>query len=252
MENKIVFREMLSEIQAAADASGGVITQEQVRELLSGMPLEEEHFQLIYSYLVGQNIRVIGSGAEAETEELPDEAETGRSLSIYLDELTMLEDEMLQDERDLFEKVLSGDRKAREHLIESYLPQVCEMAGEYEGQGLLAEDLIQEGNLGLLTALETLGDYDSPAACRAHILNTVSKAMQDAIRDGEEGRKLDEGIVSRVNHLREAVENLEEDLEHKVTAEELSAYLEMPLSEIDDLLRMSGDQIELADRKKRG
>lgn len=243
---------MLSEIQAAADASGGVITQERVRELLSGMPLEEEHFQLIYSYLAGQNIRVIGSGAEAETEEVPDEAETRRSLSIYLDELTMLEDEMLQDERDLFEKVLSGDRKAREHLIESYLPQVCEMAGEYEGQGLLAEDLIQEGNLGLLTALETLGDYDSPAACRAHILNTVSKAMQDAIRDGEEGRKLDEGIVSRVNHLREAVENLEEDLEHKVTAEELSAYLEMPLSEIDDLLRMSGDQIELADRKKRG
>ena len=48
-----------------------------------------------------------------------------------------------------------------------------------------------------------------------------------------------------MNHLNEAVQNLEQDLEHKVSAEELSVYLEMPLEEIIDLLRMSGDQIEL-------
>lgn len=46
------------------------------------------------------------------------------------------------------------------------------------------------------------------------------------------------GLVSRVNHLNEAIHNLEEELEHKVSVDELSAYLEMPAAEIEDVLRM--------------
>ena len=61
----------------------------------------------------------------------------------------------------------------------------------------------------------------------------------------EETKKSNEGIVSRVNHLNEAIHNLEEELEHKVSVDELSAYLEMPAAEIEDVLRMSGDQIEI-------
>lgn len=247
MENKIIFREMLSEIREAADAAGGVITQEAVRGILAGMPLEEEHFQFIYDYLAEQKIRVVKSMEEAE--ELPEEEER-RSLSIYLEELMQME-ENPEEEHALLEQVLAGDEQARTRLIEAWLPRVCEMAGEYEGKGIPAEDLIQEGNIGLLTAMETLQEYRSPAACRAHILNSVSQAMEQAIKEGEEEHRMDAGIVSRVNHLNEAVQNLERDLEHKVTAEELSAYLEMPLEEIDDLLRMSGDQIELEGRQRK-
>ena len=67
----------------------------------------------------------------------------------------------------------------------------------------------------------------------------------DAIHANEETKKSNEGIVSRVNHLNEAIHNLEEELEHKVSVDELSAYLEMPAAEIEDVLRMSGDQIEI-------
>ena len=52
---------------------------------------------------------------------------------------------------------------------------------------------------------------------------------------------------SRVNYLNEAIKNLEEDLEHKVSIEELSAYLEMSEEEIQDILRMAGDEIEIED-----
>lgn len=242
MENKIVFREMLTEIKKAADAAGNVITQEEIKELLGNLPLEESHYQLIFQYLAEQNIRVVESREEAE--DLPDEEER-RSLSIYLEELMELKTETFEDEHALLERAAQGDKEARTRLVESYLPLICEMAGEYEGEDLPAEDLIQEGNLGLLMAMETLAEFDSPAACRAHILNTVSKAMEQALRSGEEERKMGEGIAGRVNHLNEAVQNLEQDLEHKVSAEELSVYLEMPLEEIIDLLRMSGDQIEL-------
>ena len=247
MENKIVFREMLTEIKHAADAAGNVISKEEIREILGNLPLEEEHFQLIYGYLAEQNITVVDF--KEEVEELPEE-EDRRSLSIYLDELADLEKEVFEDEHELLKLAAAGDAGARNRLVEGYLPGICEMASDYDGDEIPAEDLIQEGNLGLLMALESLQEFDSPAACRAHFLNSINQAMEQAIKDSRDERKMGEGIVSRVNHLNEAVQNLEQDLEHKVSAEELSAYLEMPLEEIRDILRMSGDQIEVEENEK--
>lgn len=254
MENKIIFREMLTEVKNAADAAGNIISKEEIREILNTMPLEEEHFQLIYQYLAEQNITIVDT--KEEVQEQPQEEER-RSLSIYLDELSELSEEAFEDEPEILELAAKGDAAARSRLIEEYLPRICEMASEYECEELPAEDLIQEGNLGLLMALETLKELEddtqetaaqqkyTPAACRAHILNSIGKAMEAAIKESKEERTKGDGIVSRVNHLNEAVQNLERDLEHKVSAEELSAYLEMPLEEIKDILRMSGDQIEI-------
>lgn len=242
MDNRIIFREILSDIKKTADEAGNVITQGEIRRLLEDLPLEEEHFRLIYDYLAEQDIRVVES--EEDAEELVKEQEQ-KSLSMYLDELTELESDESEDDHELMRRVMKGEKEAREKLIESYLSLICEMAGGYEGTDLPAEDLIQEGNLGLLTAMNSLQEFDSPAACRAHILNEINRAMEQAINSSQEKHRQDEGIVSRVNHLNEAVKNLERDLEHKVSAEELSAYLEMPLEEIRDILRMSGDQIDI-------
>ena len=243
MDNKIIFREMLSEIKKAANETGDVITQDKIKEILSGIPLEEEHFKLIYNYLSEQNIRVVDSLEELEEQPQED----GGSLALYLDELMSLEREVTEDERELMLQAMEQEAGAKERLIESYLPLICEMASGYEGDDVLAEDLIQEGNLGLLMAIESLGQLKngSPAACRAHIINSINEAMEQMIDSSRKTKKMDEGIVSRVSHLDEAIRNLERDLEHKVSAEELSAYLEMPLEEIKDVLRMAGDQIEL-------
>ena len=243
MDNKIIFREMLSEIKKAANETGDVITQDKIKEILSGIPLEEEHFKLIYNYLSEQNIRVVDSLEELEEQPQED----GGSLALYLDELMSLEREVTEDERELMLQAMEQEAGAKERLIESYLPLICEMASGYEGDDVLAEDLIQEGNLGLLMAIESLGQLknESPAACRAHIITSINEAMEQMIDSSRKTKKMDEGIVSRVSHLDEAIRNLERDLEHKVSAEELSAYLEMPLEEIKDVLRMAGDQIEL-------
>ncbi len=278
MENKIIFREMLSEIKAAADVYGGQISKDEIREILSGMPLTEEHFGLIYEYLAGQNIRVTeerparfgakghtegsvsekqgaeeaGPGGtqgetagadEAAEDAVPDNRSGG--LEGYLHRLLELAEESFEDEHELLGRLIRGDEAAKARLIESYLPLICEAAGNFKSEEVLLEDLIQEGNLGLLEALETLEQFDSPAACSAHILNTINEAMAQVVAGSREKREADGHIVSRVNHLNEAVKNLERDLGHKVSAEELSAYLEMPLQEIRDLLWMSGDQIEL-------
>lgn len=253
MENKIIFREMLSEIKNAADAGGGKISKEEIRGILAGMPLTEEHFLMIYEYLGGQNIQVTdgrGTGPDGgDTDGSETDGEDAGSLGAYLRELLDLAGGTLEEEHALLGRVMRGDEEARVRLIESYLPLICEAAENFDSDELLLEDLIQEGNLGLLEALDSLGQFDSPAACSAHILNTINNAMAQAVSSSREKREMGEHIVSRVNHLNEAVKNLERDLEHKVTAEELSAYLEMPLQEIRDILRMSGDQIELEGEK---
>ena len=68
--------------------------------------------------------------------------------------------------------------------------------------------------------------------------------MEEAIEMSQDTRDMDEEIAGRVNHLNEAILNLQEDLGHKVSMEELSAYLEMPLQEIRDILRMAGDEMK--------
>lgn len=133
MENKIIFREMLTEIKKAADEAGNRISHEKIKELLSGIPLEEEHFQMIYDYLAQQNIRVVES--EEEAEELPDE-DGRKSLAIYLEELEALGAESFEDEHELIERAIAGDVSAKNRLIEGYLPLICEMASEYEGNEL--------------------------------------------------------------------------------------------------------------------
>ena len=199
MDNKIIFREMLSEIKNAANETGDVITQDKIKEILAGIPLEEEHFKLIYNYLSEQNIRVVDSLEELEEQPQED----GGSLALYLDELMSLEREVTEDERELMLQAMEQEAGAKERLIESYLPLICEMASGYEGDDVLAEDLIQEGNLGLLMAIESLGQLknESPAACRAHIINSINEAMEQMIDSSRKTKKMDEGIVSRVSHL---------------------------------------------------
>ncbi len=275
MENRILFRERLTELKTAADQAGGILTQAKIREMLKDMPLTEEHFQLIYEYLAEQKIRVVESKAQAENaagentteentteedaagENAPGENASGenvseeavpddsrRSLSMYLEELETLSDVNDEEEILLIECVRNGDAAAKERLIGIYLPLICAMAEDYGEETLSSEDLIQEGNLGLLTAIGSLEQFENAAACRVHILNTVRGAMEKAMSDSRDGQKMDDGLLSRVNHLNEAVHNLERDLGHKVSAEEVSAYLEMPVEEIEDLLRVTGDQIE--------
>ena len=177
---------------------------------------------------------------QGEEEEVP-----LRSMEIYLDEISQLEQLDTARELELFHLAADGDAAARSRLVERYLPLVCELASEYEGNDYPTEDLIQEGNVGLLLALEQVERQESLAAYQARLMNEVNQYMQDALQDQKDLREMDNGVARRVNHLNEAIRNLEEDLEHRVSVEELSAYLEMPAEEIRDILKMAGDELKV-------
>lgn len=254
MEQKIIFRERLTELKELADSKENILTKSEIQEFFRETPLEASHFELIYEYLKSQHIQI------ADTEEEAEEArgsENPGSLSFYLSDLEKISGKVFQvmqegdallppeEELALFGKLAAGDVEAKDRLIELYLPVVCGIAEDYKGSDIPVEDLIQEGNIGLLTALGSFGKMDSLAAYQACLLNGINQAMEEAIHAGKDYHEMGEQIAERVNHLNEAVKNLEEDLGHKVSVEELSAYLEMPAEEIRDVLRMAGDEIDI-------
>lgn len=254
MEQKIIFRERLTELKELADSKENILTKAEIQEFFRETPLEDSHFELIYEYLKGQRIQIADTEEEAEEAR---ETENPGSLSFYLSDLENVSGRVFQAMQDgkpalppeeelaLFARLAAGDEEAKERLIELYLPVVCGIAEDYKGSELPVEDLIQEGNIGLLTALDSFEKMDSLAAYQACLLNGINRTMEDAIRAGKDYHEMGEQIAERANHLNEAVKNLEEDLGHKVSVEELSAYLEMPAEEIRDILRMAGDEIDI-------
>jgi RNA polymerase primary sigma factor len=96
-----------------------------------------------------------------------------------------------------------------------------------------------------MTALAELTPQESLAAYRRIVLSAVGAAMEAAAGEQRELEAKGQGLVKKVAGLDRAARELEKDLGRKVSAEELSAYLEMPLDEIRDILRMAGDQLGL-------
>lgn len=248
MKEKFIFREMLREIKELADQKGNVLTEEEVRSFFADAGLEEEQLKLVFDYLDGQNIQILGY---TEKQENPEEEakewseEESEYLSFYEEELQNIREISEEEKIQLFCDAAQGDALAKGRLIEVYLPTVARIAREYEKKELPLGDLIQEGNVGLMMAVDDLHGITRILDADTFLERQIREAMKEAMELQRDSRHAGDEIAGRVNHLNEAIQNLEEDLERKISIEELSAYLEMPTEEIQDILRMAGDEIEL-------
>ena len=249
MQERIIFREMLSEIKALADTKGNRLTVEEVQDFFSNAGLNEEQFSLVYAYLTEQKIEIEGYEAESEKsafqEQEADDLTEDAYMQMYLEDLKGIPAVTEEEEEKLFMLAAAGDGASKNRLVEIYLRMVCDVAYTYSYGGVSPNDLIQEGNVALMLALNDLEIMEGLEAYREYVYGAIRKAMEETLTEQQDFRDMDEKIAERVNHLNESVKNLERDLERKVSIEELSAYLEMPIGEIRDILRMAGDKIEI-------
>lgn len=273
MQEKIIFREMLSEIKELADENQGRLTIGQVQEFFKNAHLDQAQIELICQYLIGQKIKVEGyeapavqeavqvseeeqNGGEPENfssgqkekkaiEALEEEEASDSYVSMYLEDIRGVRPAREGEEQELYAKAAQGDALAKGRLIELNLQTVYEISGEFIGGVLPQGDLIQEGNIALMMAVDALKPQESLENFREAIRSAVREAMREALTEQEDLKDMDEEIAQRVNFISEAIQNLVEDLGHEVSVEELSAYLEMPSEEIRDIIRMAGDEIEI-------
>lgn len=260
------FRNRLEELTREAKENGNRISVQQVREKLKDTGLDETKLQMVCSYLDMMSVEVYD-------EDMPEAAsgagdEHVRSLEHYLDELADLPQMDEVEELTLFHMAAEGHEEARARLTERYLQTVCDLAGEIEARetgkdpenGLpagaerlnlegefTAEDLVQEGNVGLLMALGKLQHQESLAAYRAVLLNEVTSYLEGVVEAQKSEGKSDQRILNRMNQLADASHDLEQELDRKPSLEELSAYLDLPAEEIRDLLRVGGEKLKADD-----
>ena len=142
------------------------------------------------------------------------------------------------EERDLSRRVLDGDKQARRRLIESNLRLVISIAKKYRGRGLAFEDLIQEGNAGLIRAVEK---FDPEMGNRFSTYATwwIRQAVTRALADHARTVRLPAHVVDAVFRLRRAEGILSIELGRDATEEELAARLDIDAGEVRRLREVS-------------
>ena len=252
MQERYIFRELLSEIKELADQKHNRLTTEEIRAFFHNAHLTEEQLTMVFEYLEGEKIQVVGYKNSAKAEKNPETEEEefepyveSDYLEVYQNEISQITPVTPEEELRLFQMAAAGDGQAKAKLTEQYLKTVFDLSRTYAYGPVARGDLIQEGNVALMLALEELEISDQLEEYQKGLYEKISKAMEEALTENQDIRELNEKMAERVNHLHEAVKNLEKDLEHKVSLEELSAYLDMPVEEIKDILNMAGDEIKV-------
>lgn len=236
------FREKLEELCARGRRSGMLLDVQEIMDILDEEHLTVDQLQLVYTYLDQMGIGIYDSRTG---EDATSPGERRRSLEVYLDELDRITPLPQEEEFLLFERASQGNREAANALIERYLGTVCDLASEYEGihPKVETEDLVQEANTGLVLAVSALEKEESLAAYRAKLLNSVTVFLEESVKQLEEMMNSDSRVVNRMNQLADTIRELEEEIGHKPSAEELSAFLELPVEEIENLLRVGGEAL---------
>ena len=243
MKGKAEFLEQLNGLVAVAIAQGNQITIDEVKTYFAENSLTEEQLELVFDYLLAKKVVVKGYIKMADECEqkitYTDEEES--YLKEYLQELQVIDTAKEGEKEELFQKLINGDITAKNRLTEIYLPEVILFAKEMYHQEIFLGDMIQEGNVGLILGLDMVTDVEC-----AHdtICNQIKQCMQMLIEEHEEVKSRDNKMVEKVTMLDESIKALTEELGRKVTIDELAVYLGMSEEEIEDILRLMGEESE--------
>ncbi len=245
--NREEFQKKLNRLGGLAGRKQNRLTVEEVKDFFDGMELAQEQFELIYAYLASRQVTVEGYVPAKKPEErgpdpLPLTAEEENFLRSYqgdLDRLELLEEaELLALCRQVEE---TGDGFAKARLTEQLLPEVLKLAEGFRGREVLLGDLVQEGNIGLMLAMETLGMREPECSALEYLRRQICRAMAQAVEDNRSEKEAGNLLAGRLNHLRDEIKKLTDELEREISVEELAVYLDMPAEEILDLLKLAGE-----------
>lgn len=181
MLDRNTFMETLRAVAEVCRTSTNPLSKEEILNYFEGMELSEEQVEMIYQYLQLPPEVQTGEPEPEEEEEQPvvesEEKEENIYFQMYLDDLEQIE-EMSEDEmQGAYKKLLDGDSAVIGTICESWLGTIAQMAIPYAAQGANLEDVIQEGNMGLLIKLSELAGAGEVPGIDAILEGAVSAAM---------------------------------------------------------------------------
>ena len=170
---------------------------------------------------------------------------------MYLEEIEAIRPCTKEEQDQLLKKIAQGDDSARERLVEGSLGQLVELAKEYDGQGVLMGDLIQEANMALLTALAEMtgaGDDDckAPADFEAFLNASIRPALDAIVEEQKDEKEVGEELAARVNVLQTVSQVLLKELGREATLSELAEKMKMTEDEIRDIMKLALDAVNVS------
>lgn len=239
----------------------GFITYEELAEELKGLEIDNDALDSLYNKLVDSNITVVAE-ADVDGEELKikiDEKDEPVLLSdeditkdinindpvrMYLKEIGRISLLSSEEEMEISLRVADGDDEAKRILAESNLRLVVSIAKRYVGRGLLFLDLIQEGNIGLMKAVEKF-DYDKGYKFSTYATWWIRQAITRALADQARTIRVPVHMVETINKLSRVQRQLTLELNREPTEDEIAKKMGVGLDKVREVMKISQEPVSL-------
>ena len=269
-ENIAKYGEKLKQLVAHGKKNKSILELQEINDFFSDMELDAEQMEKVYEYLEANHIdvlRVSGDGDGIEelddvddsdivlTDEddvdmekidlsVPDGISIEDPVRMYLKEIGKVPLLSADEEVELAKRMAEGDEDAKKRLAEANLRLVVSIAKRYVGRGMLFLDLIQEGNLGLIKAVEKF-DYHKGFKFSTYATWWIRQAITRAIADQARTIRIPVHMVETINKLIRVSRQLLQELGREPTPEEIAAELDMPVERVREILKISQEPVSL-------
>ena len=267
--NMAKFSEKLVELLELAKKKKNVLEYQEISDFFKDSPLEVDQMEKVFDFLEASGVDVLritdNSGDELlldndmDMEGLDDEEEVeldkidlsvpeGVSIEdpvrMYLKEIGKVSLLSADEEIELAKRMENGDEAAKKRLAEAKLRLVVSIAKRYVGRGMLFLDLIQEGNLGLIKAVEKF-DYRKGYKFSTYATWWIRQAITRAIADQARTIRIPVHMVETINKLIRVSRQLLQELGREPTPEEIAEEMDMPVDRVREILKISQEPVSL-------
>jgi len=235
----------------------GYLTYEQIAKKTIDLELDSNALDKLYNTLTENNIEVRaeddedGDGIDFKNDiivdDVPDESKdmsVNDNVRMYLKEIGKISLLTLEEEQELSKRVADGDEQAKNILAESNLRLVVSIAKRYVGRGLLFLDLIQEGNIGLMKAVEKF-DYDKGYKFSTYATWWIRQAITRALADQARTIRVPVHMVETINKMARIERQMTLELNREPTDQELSKKMGLSVDKIAEIRKISQDPVSL-------
>ena len=254
-------KSLVKDLIDLAKQKGGQLTNQDILDAIGEADLDPEKLEKLYETLDHQGIEIIDDMGDIKIEDLEipydenkdDEngtpaAETGIAIDdpvkVYLKDIGKVPLLSSEEEVDLAIRISNGDIAARQRLSEANLRLVVSIAKRYLGRGMQFLDLIQEGNLGLIKAVEKF-DYTRGFKFSTYATWWIRQAITRAIADQARTIRIPVHMVETINKVKKVQSQLLHQNGHEPTPDEIADEIDMPVDKVREIMRVAQEPVSL-------
>jgi len=240
--------------------SEGILTSEEIADTLSDIELSKEQIENIYDVIQNLGVEIISEDEEETSDELSEKknerefltrkldltikSPTNDPVRMYLKEIGKVRLLSAYEEVNLARRIEAGDQEAKRMLVEANLRLVVSIAKKYVGRGMLFLDLIQEGNLGLIRAVEKF-DYKKGYKFSTYATWWIRQAITRAIADQARTIRIPVHMVETINKLIRVQRQLLQKLGREPTPEEIARKMKFSSDKVREIMKISQEPVSL-------